>query len=577
MQMSSHAIRGPYRLAGSLAATALVASSLLSDRAIAQTSSEMKPVAVIAASSYNELIGDIDFLGELGGQQNAGQQLEGMLAMFTQGQGLKGMEKTRAWGAIVQTDGSQFNPVICLPVTDLDAMLAIMENFGMTTSEVGDGIIEIEAPNQSIYVKADGPWAFISQTPEMLEETPADPAPLFDELSKEYDLSVRVMLQNVPDLYRQIAIQQLKAGAEQGLERQPGENDEDYEARRKLTEANIDQLVQMMEELDEITLGVHINKSEGNIHFDFAYSALPNTQAALALSVYRDAKTEFAGCLNSGAAIRFNLTADSPPELVEQQREQAEAQIQSLRQQAMNAIDRDTELPNDEAREALKEAVNDLLDVLQATAVSGHFDAAGFVDLGPQSFSAVAGGFAKETKQIETALKKLAEVAQNEPRFPGVNWNADSHAGTTIHTMAIPVPDDEPQAQEIFGEALDIAVALGDEAVFFAAGQDCMANLKEAIDGSGSAAATEVKPMHMTISLLPIVKMIAESDAGANPAVMAMADALEASEVGADEMHMTAETVDDKLRMRIQLEQGVLKAFAAAGAAARRAGAGAGF
>ncbi len=116
-------------------------------------------------------------------------------------------------GAVVQTDGFQFVPVVCLPVSDLDALLQLPGMFAMTTSDIGDGITEIEIPNQSVFVKKDGNWAFLAQQPEMLETTPDNPGEMFDKLTADYDVAARVMLQNVPEMYRSIAIEQMRAGA----------------------------------------------------------------------------------------------------------------------------------------------------------------------------------------------------------------------------------------------------------------------------------------------------------------------------------------------------------------------------
>ncbi len=560
-----------------LAATlAFAIGGQLASQATAQSDSEQKPVAVIAASSYSELLADIDYLGELGGRPAAGQQIEGMLALFTQGKGLQGLEKEKPWGAVVMTDGFQFNPIVCLPVSDLDALLRLIEGFGMATSDVGDGITEIESPNQSIYVKKTGGWAFVAQKPELLTETPADPTALFKSLTDEYDLGVRVMLQNIPEMYRQIAIQQMQAGAEQGMERMAEESDEAYEIRRKGVEANIDQISQMMQEFDEITLGLNVDSEEGNAYIDFVYSALPESQSAKALAAYRAATTNFAGCMNEEAAIRWNLSVDTPPELLEQQREQLQAQMLSLRQQAMNAIDQEASLPNDEVRETLKEAANELLDALEATTMSGHFDVAGHVDLSSTMLSVIAGGFAKETGKIESAAKKVAALLEGEPDFPGVEWNADSHQGAAIHTMSIPLPPEAPEeAREMFGESLDLALGLGDEVVYFAAGKDCVDQLKEAINKSQSAGSVAVQPMQLTLAVGPILKMGTELN-NDNLVVAAMAEALLTSE-GYDEIHVTVESVGEKLRIRLELESGLLKAIGAAAAEARNAGVGAGF
>ena len=148
-------------------------------------------VAVIAATDYNELITDLDYLGQMAAQPKAGQMLENMVNMFTNMQGLQGLDKDEVWGAIIQTDGSTFNPIVCLPVTDLQSLLGMLGNFGIQTSDVGDGIIEIESPNESFYVKEADGWAFLAQQPELLSTLPQTPTQSFKEITSDYDLGAQ--------------------------------------------------------------------------------------------------------------------------------------------------------------------------------------------------------------------------------------------------------------------------------------------------------------------------------------------------------------------------------------------------
>lgn len=555
-----------------VALSALMAFTLTAP-AEAQTG-EMKPVAVVAVTDYDELLTDIDYLGQFGGQVKAGQQMNNMLLLFTQNKGLEGLDKSKPWGAVVQTDGFQFTPVVCLPVTDLDSLLELVSVFGMATSDVGDGVTEIEIPNQSVYVKQEGDWAFLAQTPEMLATTPADPGKMFVEMTGDYDVAARVMVQNVPEMYRSIAVEQLRAGAEQGLQQQDGETDEAFEARRKVTEAQVEQIAQFINELDELALGFNSDPEQGGVILDFVYGGLPDTQVAKAIQAYTNTQTKFAGCMKDGAAMQMNICVTSPPELVAEYRDQMQGQIDSMRQQIANAIDQEADLPNEEARDTVKEAANDLMDVFEATAMTGQFDMAGHMDIREGSMSAVAGGFTKDTGKIESALKKLAALVEDDPEFPGVNWNAESHAGASIHTMSIPVPADEDEARQLFGDALDIAVALGDDVAFVAGGLNCVSEIKAAMDGSGGSPVA-VKPMNFSLALTPIMQMVAETQP--NPAVDAMLEALATKSDGMDQVHLTGEEVDGQLRTRFTIEEGVLQAIGASVMEARRQGAAAGF
>ena len=554
-------------LAGS--AAVLMAFACLTTPVAAQ---DQETVAVISVSDYDELLTDVDFLGQFGGQVKAGQQANNMLLLFTQNRGLQGLDTSKPWGAVVQTDGFQFTPVICLPVTDYDKLLELPTMFQFDVTELEDGISEIAFPNQSVYVKQVGNWAYLAQTPEQLDNPPADPSDLLNSLAKDYDLGVQVMVQKVPEMYRMMAIEQIRAGAEQGLQQEPEETDEAFEARRAMTEANIEQIVKFIQEADKLELGVNTDPDGGVVTLDFAYSGVSGSDLAKQIEGISMGTTLFTGCLKEAAAVHFNVTAETPADVLAAQREVMLGQMKSLRQQIMNAIDQEADLPTEEATETVKDAVGDLMDVVEATGLSGKFDTVGYVDMPEGTVEMVIGGYAKDTSKIESALKKLATLAEEEPAFPGVNWNAETHAGFTIHTMSVPVPDDE--AQRVLGDDLNIALALGNDAFYFSLGQNNISNLKAAIDGS-EGSTTTVKPMQFSLALTPLVRLGLEADP--DPVGEAMLDALTLKGEGKDQVHFSAEKVDDKLRMRCELEKGVLHAFGAAAMQAQRQGAGAGF
>src|SRR5690242_19277467 len=102
-----------------------------------------KPVFVVSIAGYSEQLSNIDFFAALGGQPNASQQLEGMLQMFTRGQGLKGLDKSKPWGIAAMTDGSSQQLLAFLPVTSAKELTDTLAMFTGPAQDEGDGILKL--------------------------------------------------------------------------------------------------------------------------------------------------------------------------------------------------------------------------------------------------------------------------------------------------------------------------------------------------------------------------------------------------------------------------------------------------
>ena len=98
-----------------LLSTLAVGLLLSVGREAAAQEAEMKPLLVVASAGFNELIEDMNFVGDASGMPELGTSLEGMLDLFTQGQGLGGLDKDRPWGMTVSTDGGSFQILGSIP------------------------------------------------------------------------------------------------------------------------------------------------------------------------------------------------------------------------------------------------------------------------------------------------------------------------------------------------------------------------------------------------------------------------------------------------------------------------------
>ena len=519
----------------------------------AQSAGEMKPLAVVALSGYDALVEDINFAGSMSGQPDLGAMIEPMIMGYTQG-----LDKTKPIGVVIQSNGTEFGGAVCLPVTDLKKLLTPLQLFGLTTEDVGDGITKVVAPNQTFFIREANGWAFVSPKQQMLDGLPDDPAKLLSEITKEYDFGTRVHVQNIPELYRQMAVQQLEMGMQTGLRKLPNESDEQFEARKEMTVAQLEQLKQLINDIDELTIGLALEGSEQRAYLDFVYTAVVGSKLAEQIAMYNDAKTNFAGFFQPDAAMMMSFAS----KMHEADIAQIDQMFGALRKQVKTAVEQEAEMHSDEAREIMQSAMDDLLDAVQSTLQAGMMDGGAVLNLAPNSVTFVAGGFIGEPAKVESGLKKIVEVIRQEEKFPGVQWNAENHADVSFHTLSLPIPEHEEESRQMFGETIDLAVGIGKQSVYFAFGRNCLEAAKSVIDASLAEPQKSVPPMEMTISLKQIMETAAAfADESEKPMLQSIAAMLGNEAVGRDHVRIVTQTIPNGIRTRIEAEEGVLRAI----------------
>src|SRR5690606_36983965 len=106
-------------------------------------------------------------------------------------------------------------------------------------------------------------WAFVAQDKESLADVPAKPVDLLGALPTEYDLAAKLNLNNIPELFREMIIAQMRNGIELSLEQEPGESDEDFAQRQQMVELQVAQLERMFTEITDLTIGWNVDKTAG--------------------------------------------------------------------------------------------------------------------------------------------------------------------------------------------------------------------------------------------------------------------------------------------------------------------------
>lgn len=556
----------------SLVALTLLTSAAPLAKAQEEAANAGQPVVVATFSGYAELKRDLGYLGTLSGNPEMAQGLEQLLMLFTQNQGLAGLDQKRPWGAALSIGAEGGFPVLVfLPVDDLKKLLDALGAIVGAAVDAGDGVFEIKQGAMTLFIKQQGKWAYLAQQKSELDKLPADPLVLLGGIDKQYDLAVSANIQNLPQALRDQAADALKAGMEMSLQQNVDPDDEQSQLQAQIARNQAEQLVASINQLDKVTLGMSIDAENNHSFIDIGVTALPGSDLArqLAESTVDAGSSKVAGFLLPDSVLSLHLNSA----VSKSDREQSEAALAGFRTQIMEEIDKSEELDDDQAKAKVKQLAGKALDVLDKTLEKGQVNL-GLAVVGEGPLTLVAGILVADGPALEKVVKEFINLAADDPTVPKPKLNAAEYKGVRFHTLSLPAPEDEGSEwiKEYVGENIDIAVGFGADRIYLAVGKDGIDTLKQAIDRSATTPETELPPMKLSLALAPLMKLVAAKQGG-NPQTEMLAQQLK--EGGKDHINVTVEPVDNGMRYRIEAEEGINKLLGAQlGGALRTRGAG---
>jgi len=521
---------------------------------------DAKPMVTVSFSGYGEVLADVDFVGKLGGNPALGETLENMLKQKIGGEGLVGLDASRPWGALVQPGGAMgFSVVGFIPVTDLDALMGLLKvpETGEPIAQKEDGVYKIVTPEgPTISIAEKGGWAFLVTEPDALDNTPADPVALLNGLNQKYDLAARVSIQSIPAPLREKFKYELTTGAEAAMRRMPGESEEEYKIRTGVARTMVDRIASLVDEVDDVLLGVAIDREAGTGYLDFEITAVDGTRTAEQFAAVKPGPTRFGGLDIPGAALLVRTVGT----LADADVADYKALVESIRTLAENELNKRDDLTPAEL-ELASQMIADLFDWIDANVEKRTSDAGLTVLLETDGITAVGGATIAEGAKLDKLIKQLIELAiEEDPDIADVlTMDAEVYDGVRFHILSVPVPDEE--AEQFFGENLEVVVGIGDDTLYFAAGKDAVKTLKKVMDDSKAQAGKQVEPLLISVAATPIARFVAEvAEGGAAFRATGLAMQLEQSE-GKDHLKITAgpTTGGNGIRVRVEIEEGLLK------------------
>jgi len=520
--------------------------------------SALKPVLTVSLSGVDAIKKD------LGTVADASEMSE--LAMVLDQVPLQGLDASKPWGVVVQTDGSTFPVMAFVPVTSLEQLVGLVEAMSQGQADLpdpdDDGVYEISGPmERSVFLQQKGNWAFLTDSREALDTAPADPIPLLGGLQESYALAIRLVVKNIPPEVRSMPMSMLEMGMAMGMQKMPDESDEQFAIRQKAARRSMDQFKKLLNETDSLQIGLAVDAQSKAVRLDIEMTAVEGTSTAADYALAAEAKSSLTGFFLPEAA----LTALWAGTMSETDAAQLTDMIDTMDAKAMENLD-EQELGASE-KELAKGLLGDLIDVIRRTVASRRVDLGFSVVADADSLNLVAAGFVADPAKLERLAKQVANLAvqENAEAAEAIQLDAEEYQGVRLHLVEVPaeaLPGDDVPAM-LVGDTATAVLGFGAENVYLAAGPKAVELLKAAIDGSRAATAQAVLPLRLSMSASAIGRILEGVGAADEIEVPGLVDALQQAGPN-DHVTITAEAVDGGVRTRIELEQGVLQVIGAA-------------
>ena len=534
---------------GCVLSAVLTASAAIASVAAAQ---EVKPVVVVAVNKLDDILSDVATMTELAGQGDTGRFVVGVAGLYT-----NGLDRTRPAGAYVTLgDGGAPKVIGFIPVKNLKGLLATFREQIGPPKESANGVIEIGADRrQSVFIKEQGGWAFISQDPSQLVGLPENPAAILGGLEQQYDLAVRVNMQNIPEPLRELAISQLKLATDQAMQQQSRQlGAEERQIAEQVTKGLLQGIVEFVEQSDQLTLGFAIDGKEKSTFLEATVTAKPNTDLAKQLERIAASPTRFGGLQSSDAAVAFTSSTPLSGSDVQQLR----TLIKVGRENGAKEIANSAEIPTQKLREGVLESFNSLLDIADATVSKGQLDLGAAVFAHTEGLELAAAAMVADGVKLEKTVKKIYSlIKEQHAEIPAIKFDFASYGGVNFHKVEIPLDGIDEDARKVFGDNVDLVLGFGKESALIGVGDDAVAVLKKVIDKSSASNAPKLPPMQLKVALSPIFKFAAKVNAN-DPQARLLASAAEKSQ-GNDHILVTLKPIQRGVAERIEIGAGIFQ------------------
>lgn len=509
------------------------------------------PRVTIIQSGANELIKDIEFLLKLTTPEEQKQLpvVKEYLEVF-----LPGIDRTLPIRVDLKFGNPAMRYVSSFPIlnNEFDGFRKNnLQGLGINSKKKG-GLYELSSAFTG-WMNYAAPYATIAEVQGDLPS--GDPrTDIKDLLAKNCDVVAQgrnVKIDADAQADRRKDFQNTRKELLGALKKKKEESEADFELKKKLFEYQLDEAERFFVESESLTLGwiTDGEKEQGTLEIELAPIAGSSLETVIA--GLGTTPSYFAGIDRSARPIlsaRLNHPLDEP-------RQKSLLDLADvLKTRAKDAADASTELSADE-KNASKKLADMVFDVLSAGTKAGLLDCFIEVHANDSGKHTLVSGFRTADG---TAVTEMLKIFPDSRKGRAAKLDADQEGDVKIHEVTISEKD-HPHYQTFFGGPV-LYVGSSKEAVWCAAGENALAELKAAIKKRAEASAkpAEAPFAELYVKLEPWLKLREERDPQqGNPKFRKLA--IEAFSPGADVVSLQLSQKDKKVVGRLVIEAGILR------------------
>jgi len=440
------------------------------------------PTVVVRVKSINALLQNLNLVVKLVGQEEAAQQIEGLVKSKIGKMGLEGIDPSRPFGAYVRFGKAidDINGAILIPMVDEKTFLTLLDNFGVNYAKDKDGIYTHRTnKNVDIYFRFAHQYLYITSvnTESIQNKNLPDPAKAL-AVPSDATISLVARVDQIPKDAKLIALAQLEEAILAAQRKEQRGATKTQETFRLALLSNFQKLgSRLIHEAGEVRFDLDISDKTKEMTVNFTVTGQPGSELAKMIKDIGNLKSPLSGMVKKDLAFQGGVHFELPESL----NKAFVSVITEVKENALSGIQ--------DAKK--KDQARTLFEAMMPTAKAGEFQIVAAV-LGPkaQRYTFIGALKLKDGDKLGKTVHDLLKEALNdipEDQRGRIQLDFDRVGTIQIHKFVVPK---DPKIDKIISEVVgdnQLFLAFRDDALFLGLGQEALATLKTALAKKDSA------------------------------------------------------------------------------------------
>ena len=391
---------------------------------------------------------------------------------------LGGVDTKRPIRADAQFSGGEVRYRPAFPVSDIADFLENIEYLGIITDRDrrDRGLYKAEELFEGYlrYKDAYGTFGFGKE--DVPKDLPSPVKAIESLLKRKYNLGLELVNNDVSAAAQEKRVKAIRDANENilaAMSKRPDQSALDFEIGKTVARHQLGEFERIFVQTERFFTGARIDKSRGRADFDFDFKPIGGTDLEKSVKLFNKAPSRFANIPQSERSV-LSIRVNHPMDDL-RKRNLAEL-YELLAKNAADRVDRSDTLSGSE-QAATKEVINLLKAFTLAANKSGLLDAYVEVERLPGGQHRLCAGIvAPDADKVVAILEKLPAARKGQE----AEIDVDKVGDFRIHRLRM-VRDKQKVFNGFIGQHPDSFIATGPKAVWYAIGDNAVAELKRHI------------------------------------------------------------------------------------------------